>query len=192
LSARNGGAWNGSGLTSSTARNNASHTTGLGVISGAEKNSAGGNGTFSGQPYGAGDTLVKYTWNGDANLDGRVTFDDYVKIDTGFNQQYTGWFNGDFNYSGAVNFDDYVLIDIAFNQQNGTLSRAIDWISGDDRSAAGIESSGMSEVIGHLGQYGAAYGQAFLTAVPEPGSTMGLITSAVVVGARRRRKESRE
>jgi hypothetical protein len=52
-----------------------------------------------------------------------VNFDDYVRIDTGFNTGLTGWLNGDFNYSGSVNFDDYVLIDIAFNSQNSVLRR---------------------------------------------------------------------
>ena len=66
-----------------------------------------------------GDVLVKYTWNGDTNFSGTVNFDDYVRIDVGFNTHLTGWSNGDFNYSGSVNFDDYVLIDIAFDTQSG-------------------------------------------------------------------------
>ena len=186
--ARNGGAWNGKGITSTAARNNS--VTGLGVLSGAEYTSVGGTATFSGQAYAAGDTLVKYTWNGDANFDGRVTFDDYVKIDTGFNTGLTGWLNGDFNYSGAVTFDDYVLIDIAFNQQNGTLSRAIDWISGDDRSAADLGTAGLSEVLGHLDQFGSAYGAAFLAAVPEP-TSLALLGVPALAGIVRRRRRSK-
>ena len=185
--ARNGGAWNMPGITSTTARNVS--TTGLGVISGAEYNTVGGTGNFNGQPYVAGDTLVKYTWNGDANFDGRVTFDDYVKIDTGFNTGLTGWLNGDFNYSGAVTFDDYVLIDIAFNQQNGTLGRAIGWVSGDDRSESGRTATGVQEVIGHLEQFGGAYGAAFLAAVPEP-TTLALLVVPAVAGMVRRRRRA--
>ena len=185
-SARNNGAWTGQGITSTAARNLS--TTGLGVLSGAEYSSVGGTGTFSGQTYAAGDTLVKYTWNGDANFSGTVTFDDYVKIDTGFNQQLTGWLNGDFNYSGNVSFDDYVLIDTAFNQQNGTLGRAVDWISGDDRSSAGLDTPGMSEVLGHLDQFGGAYASAFLAAVPEPTSLALLVVPAVASMVRRRRR----
>jgi hypothetical protein len=184
--ARNGGAWNRPGITSSAARANA--TTGLGVLSGTEYTSVGGTGTFSGQPYAASDTLVKYTYNGDANLDGRVTFDDYVKIDTGFNTGLTGWLNGDFNYSGGVSFDDYVLIDIAFNQQNGTLSRAVDWISGDDRSANGLDQSGLGEVIDHFGQFGPGYGAAFLAAVPEPSAAAVLLALGGATGLRLRRR----
>jgi fibronectin-binding autotransporter adhesin len=190
--ARNAGAWNQPGITSTAARNLA--TTGLGVLSGTEYDSVGGTGTFSGQTYAAGDTLVKYTWNGDANLDGRVTFDDYVKIDTGFNQQYTGWLNGDFNYSGTVNFDDYVLIDIAFNQQSGTLQRAIDWVSGDDRSGSGRVATGVGIVIEHFEQFGTSYGAAFLAAVPEPSALLALgvpALSSIVCPRRRPRRRGR-
>src|SRR5262249_10781592 len=80
---RNGGAWNGAGINSPSASANATHTTGLGVLSGAEYASLSGSGTFDGVGVAASDVLVKYTWNGDANFDGRVTFDDYVRIDTG-------------------------------------------------------------------------------------------------------------
>ena len=187
---RNAGAWTGTGgITSTNARNLA--TTGLGVLSGAEYTSVGGNGTFSGLAYAATDTLVKYTWNGDANFDGRVTFDDYVKIDTGFNAGLTGWLNGDFNYSGAVSFDDYVLIDIAFNQQNGTLGRAIDWISGDNRSGSGRATTGVQEVIAHFDQFGLPYAQAFLAAVPEPaGAGIILLSLPVLTSVRSRRRRA--
>src|SRR4029077_19936191 len=109
--------------------------TNLGILSGAEYTAIGGGiGTFAGQPYSGTDTLVKYTWNGDTNFSGTVNFDDYVRVDVGFNTNLTGWSNGDFNYSGGVNFDDYVLIDVAFNTQSGTLGRAVRFLSGDDRS----------------------------------------------------------
>lgn len=52
---------------------------------------------------------------GDANLDGRVNFDDYARIDNGFNNHLTGWQNGDFDGNGRINFDDYALIDSSFN-----------------------------------------------------------------------------
>ena len=188
-SARAGGNWNGPGITSTNARNNA--TTALGVLAGAEYTSVGGTSTFSGKTYGAADTLVKYTWNGDANLDGRVTFDDYVKIDTGFNTGLTGWLNGDFNYSGGVNFDDYVLIDIAFNQQNGTLGRAIDWISGDDRSATGLSGDAIETMLGHLDQFGSAYGAAFLAAVPEPTGALLLFAGVQALACTMRRGRHR-
>ena len=52
---------------------------------------------------------------GDADLSGKIDFDDYARIDAGFNQGFTGWGNGDFNGDGRVDFDDYALIDTNFN-----------------------------------------------------------------------------
>ena len=124
---------------------------------------------------------------GDANLDGVISFDDYVQIDTGFNNQSSGWTNGDFNGDGVVNFDDYVLIDLNFNQQNGTLARAVDWISGDDRSATGLTSTGVATMIEHLEQFGPAYGSAFLASVPEPASIALLGAAALTLSRRRGR-----
>jgi len=46
-----------------------------------------------------------------------VNFDDYSRIDSGFNNHRTGWLNGDLDGNGVVDFDDYSLIDLAFNTQ---------------------------------------------------------------------------
>ena len=126
--ARSSGTWLGAtGITSTSAKNNAAHNTTLGLMEATEYDAMhGGSGAlFDGIDPDATAVLVKYTYYGDATFDGRVTFDDYVKIDTGFNAHSTGWVNGDFNGDGTVNFDDYVLIDIAFNTQSGTLGRGL-------------------------------------------------------------------
>jgi hypothetical protein len=126
-----GGTWNGSGITSSAAGADTLHLTALGVIS----NSVNGTtplygsgtqlGTFDGTNPGAGDVLVKFTYVGDTNLDGKVDGSDYSRIDNGFLTQSTGWYNGDFNYDGVVNGSDYTLIDNAFNTQGASLSASI-------------------------------------------------------------------
>ncbi|MCY2950604.1 MAG: hypothetical protein NTU53_01345 [Planctomycetota bacterium] len=77
---------------------------------------------WAGQSLDANSVLVKYTWNGDTNLDGVINADDYFLIDSGFILQAEGWYNGDFNYDGVVNADDYFLIDSAFIGQSGPLS----------------------------------------------------------------------
>jgi autotransporter-associated beta strand protein len=187
--ARNNGAWNGPGLTSSVARANTSGNTNLGVISGAEYTGFGhADHLFSGTSYADTDTLVKYTWNGDTNFTGTVDFDDYVRVDVGFNTNLTGWSNGDFNYSGSVNFDDYVLIDIAFNTQSGTLGRAVSWLSGDDRSSVGTDQPGVAKVIEHFGQFGLPYASALLATVPEPAATLALVGVPALAGMTRRRR----
>jgi hypothetical protein len=123
--ARNGGTWNGAGLTSSAARNAPQRNTTLGLMEATDfKNLNRAATTFDGQPIDDTAVLEKYTYYGDANFDGRVSFDDYVKIDTGFNTHRKGWSNGDFNGDGTVNFDDYVLIDTAFNTQGAALNRS--------------------------------------------------------------------
>jgi hypothetical protein len=112
----NGGNWTGSGIISTTAAGDASHLSALAVI---QTSTAG---TFEGAAVNAGDVEIKYTYYGDANLDGKVDASDYSRIDNGYLQQLTGWFNGDFNYDGVVNGSDYTLIDNAFNSQGAAFA----------------------------------------------------------------------
>ena len=77
-------------------------------------------GTSAGQTITGTDTLVMYTYGGDANLDGKINVDDYIKIDSGIAAGLKGWSNGDFNYDGKVNIDDYTtVIDANIGNQNG-------------------------------------------------------------------------
>jgi uncharacterized repeat protein (TIGR03803 family) len=121
-----GGNWNGpAGLVSSTAAADSNHLTAVGVV----QNNQGGAPLFTashpflGLTPGAGDVLARYTFFGDANLDGQVDGSDYSLIDAGFAADQanpgsaTGWYNGDFNYDGTVDGSDYALIDNAFNNQ---------------------------------------------------------------------------
>jgi ELWxxDGT repeat protein len=98
-SGRNGGTWDGNGITTSAASGS---LTGLGVASAADALHLSGNqtGVFDGQTVHATDTLVMYTYIGDANLDGKLNVDDYGRIDTNIGLGAAGWFNGDFNYDG--------------------------------------------------------------------------------------------
>jgi len=118
------------GLTSSTASANTTHLTALGVI---QNNQGGspifgtgtGQSSFDGTIPGASDILIKYTYFGDTNLDGKVDGSDYSRTDNGFVKKLTGWFNGDFNYDGSVDGSDYTLIDNAFNTQRASLAAMI-------------------------------------------------------------------
>src|SRR3954454_4978409 len=152
--ARNGGTWNQPGITSSSAKAQASHATTLGVLGGAEfKSVAGALATFNGFSVADGDTLVKYTWYGDTDFNGRVNFDDYVRTDNGFNNHLSGWLNGDFDGNNTVNFDDYVLIDLAFNTQSGTLGRALGFLGGSDSSRNGMSDPALRQVQQHLSEF---------------------------------------
>jgi hypothetical protein len=126
----NGGSWNGSGISSSIAAADSKHLTAVGVIEnstdGVNPIYGGSLGTFDGVNPNATDILVRYTYYGDANLDGQVDGSDYTLIDAGFNSRgtLTGWYHGDFNYDGKIDGSDYSLIDNAFNTQQGNLVSA--------------------------------------------------------------------
>jgi hypothetical protein len=115
------GYWNGaSGIISSAAAGNSHLLTTLGYRTGGSAfNSAPGS-PFDGVNTSSSDVLVKYTYYGDANLDGVVNGGDYHQIDVGFGMHLTGWSNGDFNYDGVVDGSDYSLIDNTFNQISAT------------------------------------------------------------------------
>jgi hypothetical protein len=67
---------------------------------------------FAGQTVVASDICIKYTWAGDANLDGVLDGGDYGVIDN-FVQVpgASGYWNGDFNYDGAIDGGDYGILD---------------------------------------------------------------------------------
>ena len=116
--------WRGPGITSSTAADDPMDLTAVGVLDNADP-LLGGRSEFAGAAVDATAILVKYTYFGDANLDGEITFDDYDIIDYYYwfplPADRTGWQTGDFNYDGAVTFDDYDLIDYAYWFQGGPL-----------------------------------------------------------------------
>ncbi|HEX2971171.1 MAG TPA: hypothetical protein VHP11_02490, partial [Tepidisphaeraceae bacterium] len=77
---------------------------------------------FSGQAVTANDILVKYTWNGDVDLNGKVDLADYFLVDAGFIKQTGGYRNGDLDLNGKVGLADYFLIDAAFIGQDAVLA----------------------------------------------------------------------
>jgi hypothetical protein len=107
----NGGAWNGAhGIRTSAA------TPGLTGLSAAEAHEAlnisgGATASWSGESVDANTVLVKFTYGGDANLDGKIDISDYGLIDSAVRIGGTGWFNGDFNLDGKIDITDYGIID---------------------------------------------------------------------------------
>ncbi|MGE5609279.1 MAG: choice-of-anchor Q domain-containing protein, partial [Bacillota bacterium] len=113
---------NGSGIGSSAANGN--EYTGLSILLNDQDGSPILS-SFAGLPVTENDILIKYTWNGDLDLNGIVDGDDYFLIDSGFITQSTGYQNGDLNFDGKVDGDDYFLIDSAFLTQTSVLSAAL-------------------------------------------------------------------
>jgi subtilase family serine protease len=116
----NNGTWNGTGISSAAAHNDTTHLTALGAIA---NNLYGGNGQpqFDGASPLTTDILIKFTYYGDTDLNGKIDGSDYSRIDNGYLTSATGWANGDFNYDNHVDGSDYSLIDNAFNTQGNTL-----------------------------------------------------------------------
>ncbi len=169
--AYNNGAWNGTNassgvITSTQAANDSTHLTAVGYVTGY-------TGSFENVSGGvtASDVLVKYTYYGDATLDGTVDGSDYSRIDNGYLAGASGWFNGDFNYDGHIDGSDYTLIDNAFNTQGANIASEI--ANPSAVATAQIAGSG-----------------AGTSAVPEP-TTLGLLgLGAIGLLGRRRRKSS--
>ena len=144
----------------------------------------------------AASILIRYTYFGDANLDGVVNASDFTLIDAGSVGHLTGWLNGDFNYDGVVDGADYALMDNAFNQQGALLTNNL---APSALAARGIRSvsydSGSAVLTGSLTEVpiGAAGNRSLIasslaTAVPEPTSAVALVGLVAGLAGRRRRR----
>jgi len=113
--------WNGTGINSSAAnaRSTTRNKSGIGYAlnDGTNQGNATPLATFDGVTALTTDVLIKYTWAGDWNLDGKMNLDDYGAIDRNAPRNRPGlWAQGDFNYDGVVNLNDYSLIDPNINR----------------------------------------------------------------------------
>jgi hypothetical protein len=74
-----------------------------------------GRTSFGGVTVDPTSLLIRYTRQGDANLDGTTNIADFAVLGASFN--LTGaWQNGDFNYDQLVNIGDFSLLAANFNQ----------------------------------------------------------------------------
>ncbi|HEV8605304.1 MAG TPA: S8 family serine peptidase [Tepidisphaeraceae bacterium] len=106
-SGRNGGLWNGVGISSSGAAADSQHLTGLAAV-----------GSWQLDPFAANnDVFIKLVRNGDSDLDNDIDSDDYDRLDAAWADPpaESSYFFGDFNYSGRIDSDDFFLIDRAFS-----------------------------------------------------------------------------
>jgi hypothetical protein len=134
-SGRAGGAWNGNGIRSAAAASNGLHTTTVGIFLNDTGSGSPILASFNGEVVDANATLLKYTYYGDRNFDGKLDADDYTGMDGGFANRNDPnnlvfprqpWRDGDPNLSGTVNFDDYFSMDLAFSNQPTILSSTAD------------------------------------------------------------------
>ena len=122
-SGRGDGSWTGTGMITSMtdAGGSVLTTLAVGEASDVLGLTAGQTALWKGQTVDASTVLVKYTWGGDADLNGELNGDDYFYIDSHVLQSGSvfGFHNGDFNYDGVINGDDYFILDSNILQAQG-------------------------------------------------------------------------
>jgi len=101
------GAWDGAGISSSSAQLDASHRTGIGYSDSAD--GTGANLTPN-------SIKLTYTLYGDANLDRQVDTIDFNFLAANFSAAGKIWSQGDFNYEGVVDTIDFNLLASNFSQ----------------------------------------------------------------------------
>jgi hypothetical protein len=108
-----GGLWKGTGISSSTAAGNSTKF----AVGYADANTIGSPTTFMGQSIDNTSVLVRLSYNGDANLDGKVNALDFNALATNFGKTPGSdvWTQGDFNYDGSVNTSDFTMLAGNFN-----------------------------------------------------------------------------
>ncbi len=123
-SGRNEGNWSGSGIVTSQSLATSSTLTSIGIATASQVKGIAATATtvWGGQTVTGDDTLVMYTYGGDANLDGKIDVLDYGRIDLNVPLGVSGWFNGDFNYDGKIDVLDYGIIDFNIGIQGPAFS----------------------------------------------------------------------
>jgi hypothetical protein len=178
--------WTGTtGITSSVAAANPGHSS-IGFADGAD-------GVVTNLPAGVsaavpaggvlptGYELITSAFPGDANLDGKVDFNDFVAISTHFLQPDIDWDHGNFNYDGVVDFNDFVVLSTNFGE--GVTG-------GDGTGATAVE---LAQFNAMATSYGISKAQiaawdATISTLPEPTSAGLLVACAVGLLQRRRRR----
>jgi hypothetical protein len=155
-----GGAWNGAGIVSSIAPATGG-TLGYAEASDVLGITGGQTATFSGVNVDATSVLVMYTRPGDADFDGLVDFDDFVRLRDNFGKAPGVWGEGDFNHDGLVDFNDFQLLEVNFG---GTVD--------------GLTSNPTPDQASALAAFAAAN-------VPEPASAGLLFVTAFLLRRRR-------
>jgi hypothetical protein len=110
-------AWNGNGITSSTAAANANLDTGLALVD----NAVFGFTDFSGQTVNNDSILLKYTYYGDIDVNGQVDADDLTIFANNFGRTTgAGQVDGDIDFDNDVDADDLTVFANNFGKGIGS------------------------------------------------------------------------
>lgn len=185
LYANNGFAWDQPGLTSTKVATEIANGNPVGIGLVWNNDGAGnaifyGNGgdlpQFQGNSVDANSVLVKYTWLGDADLNGVVDANDFGLLQFGYvgGQPYNSWAFGDFDYNGVVDPNDFGLAQFGYVGQGAPLSPEL---------SASILTFANAHDLSVLPEIVAS-----AALVPEP-TTLGLLAiGSGALGLRRRRR----
>lgn len=114
----NEGAWDGPGIVTTATAGRALVGVGVAEAIDALYLSEGETEQWNGLTVNATSVLIKATYVGDANVDGRIDADDYSHIDHYYRVRGSrGYVKGDFNLDGAIDADDYSYIDVNWRAQ---------------------------------------------------------------------------
>jgi hypothetical protein len=155
----NGGVWSGAGITSSRAATSPSGGEGGKTALGYGEASNVGITSFHGFSIDATTVLVKYTYAGDADLNGQVDVADLGRLASAW-QSIGVWTSGDFDYNGSIDVNDLGML--ATNWQVGVGNPL------NPSFSDAMESLGLGDV-----------------SIPEPGIVGAMIVPVVLTRRRR-------
>jgi hypothetical protein len=136
----------------------------------------GAGGTLSGQTYDADSVLVKFTYRGDADLDGDSDLDDLGFWANSFTGDLgnppnpsTFWTQGDWDYDGDTDLDDLGFWSSTFTGDLGGGGLSVYAPNASEGAIAALAGMGIA-------------------AVPEPGSVTLIVLGCALVGLRASRR----